>query len=136
MFEKKFRIAVKELHSNADSTLNGVLNDALTYDVITDERHKFLKLDYRKYGESLYGPDRAYLIFKRKLKDIPDVAKRNEINRLQYQTRQKQLIQEVQNIAPLRHTRLIRLLGIVEVASVKAWFRNFELIQYHLYLKK
>ena len=123
MVEKKFKIAVKELHSNENSTLHMVLTDAFNYDVITEERQKFLKADYQKYGEEIFGAERAFDIFRCTLKEIRDVGRRNEINRLQYQTRQKQLIQEVQNIAPLRHTRLIRLLGIVEVSQVQAWFK-------------
>jgi len=68
-------------------------------------------------------------------KDILSDYERTELKRLHYRTKEKELIQEVTNVAPLRHPNLIRLLGIVgtsenqntdgevRVVKIKKWFK-------------
>ena len=114
----KFHIAVKELNADPGRiSVKMVLDNAARLGVRSEEqlatyrRQLTLHLDSTVTSERLSPEQRTYL------------------KRLHYATKEKELIQEVTNVAPLRHKHLIRLLGIVstsETASTGANESHFE----------
>jgi Mrp family chromosome partitioning ATPase len=93
-------------------SLYTIVRDALKYKVFSEEQGKRLAEELSIYGD----------IHDLRISDLPDIEKQIEIKRFYYKTREKELQEEVQNVAPLRHKRLIRLLGIVSWSEYRKEF--------------